>query len=296
LGTYLIIEGERVETADGSASHVLAVDTVGGKKLAKPITTVVMLAKGCLPPGRIVIRGYESGRTVGTPAGVEEQKEGAGSRVPFHFQRYFLVRSWDQPDGPMSMDTVARVRGVIPGRDDDWGNTEVPMGKLKLPLGTPVTVEGVAAKGAFKVNPTNTLVVDTVNGKKLEHPTSVVIQRLRGSLPQTGRVILKGYEGGAMIGGPPPGVPKREGEMLPQAMWQFYTSFVISSWVEPDGPVDMPWRLREPSQSPPPPPGVPGAPAPAAGEPLEKRLKRIRETQERLQKTREKAAATEKGD
>jgi hypothetical protein len=113
---------------------------------------------------------------------------------------------------------------------------DIPDGKLGFPLGKYLTIEGKAAEGGFKVNPTCTLVVDTVNGKKLEKPIGVILDPLKGSLPQTGRITVRGYESGRMIGLPGE-VSKAEEIMPPQAGWQFYRTFVITSWVQPKGPV-----------------------------------------------------------
>ena len=116
---------------------------------------------------------------------------------------------------------------------------DVPAGKLGLPLGTYLTVEGEAAKGGFKVNPTCTLVVDTVNGKRLQRPVGIVVEDLNidDPLPQHGRVVIKGYESGKMIGAPPGAIDaaKEAGKELavPQAGWQFYRFFILTSWVHP---------------------------------------------------------------
>jgi len=119
------------------------------------------------------------------------------------------------------------------------GQNDVPSGKLGFPLGTYLTVEGHAANAGFKVNPTCTLVVDTVNGKRLEQPMPVVVEDLNieNPLPQHGRVVIKGYELGKMIGTPPGAIEaaKEAGKdiALPQAGWQFYRFFVLTSWVQP---------------------------------------------------------------
>jgi len=119
------------------------------------------------------------------------------------------------------------------------GQNDVPSGKLGFPLGTYLTVEGQAARAGFKVNPTCTLVVDTVNGKRLAQPMPVVVEDLNteNPLPQRGRVIIKGYESGKMIGIPPGAVEaaKEAGKEIasPQAGWQFYRFFVLTSWVHP---------------------------------------------------------------
>ena len=143
-----------------------------------------------------------------------------------------------------------------------WGQSDVPSGKLGFPLGTYLTVEGQAAKAGFKVNPTCTLVVDTVNGKRLEQPVSIIVENLniKNPLPQNSRVVIKGYESGKMIGTPPGAIEaaKEAGRdiALPQAGWQFYRFFVLTSWVhpertkskngkvEPDGPANESQPIR----------------------------------------------------
>ena len=120
------------------------------------------------------------------------------------------------------------------------GQNDVPSGKLGFPLGTYLTVEGQAAKVGFKVNPTCTLVVDTVNGKRLQRPVTVVVEELnmKNPLPQQGRVAIKGYESGKMIGTPPAAIEaaREAGKdiAVPQAGWQFYRFFVLTSWVHPE--------------------------------------------------------------
>ena len=117
--------------------------------------------------------------------------------------------------------------------------SDVPPGKLGFPLGTYLTVEGEAAKAGFKVNPTCTLIVDTVNGKRLNQPAAIVVENLNieNPLPQQGRVVIKGYESGSMIGTPPGAIAaaREAGKdiALPQAGWQFYRFFVLTSWVQP---------------------------------------------------------------
>jgi hypothetical protein len=112
---------------------------------------------------------------------------------------------------------------------------DVCSGKFGHPLGTYLKIEGVRAekgKGAQ-----GALVVDTVNGKKLEKPIGIPIQNLEGSLPKDTRCVLRGYETGKMIGVPPAvfEAAKEEGKevSVPQAGWQFYVYFVALSAVEP---------------------------------------------------------------
>ena len=74
-----------------------------------------------------------------------------------------------------------------------------PGGFIKEQLGIYLTIEGVLYDGNGKVE-SNSLVVDTVDGKKLEKPILILVRNVR--LPAKTRCILKGYELGAMIGRP----------------------------------------------------------------------------------------------
>lgn len=75
-----------------------------------------------------------------------------------------------------------------------------PGGFLKNGLGVYVTIEGVLYSGEGKVE-SNSLVVDTVDGNKLEEPILILIKHVR--IPENVRCVLKGYELGAMIGNLP---------------------------------------------------------------------------------------------
>ncbi len=100
----------------------------------------------------------------------------------------------------------------------------IPTGLLGKPIGTYLTIEGVRAEEG-KVG-VNTLLVDTLNGKKLERPVAVWIDNVE--LPGKARYILKGYESGKWIG-TPPGVLKAIGGPGQQAAWQFSRYFVATS-------------------------------------------------------------------
>lgn len=115
----------------------------------------------------------------------------------------------------------------------------IPKGRLGHPLGTYLTIEGVRAE-AGKVG-TQTLLVDTINGKKLDEPIGVWIDNV-ASLPKGELCVIKGYESGKMIGTPPAAIEaaKEAGKdiTVPQAGWQFYRFFVMTSSVEPEGLVE----------------------------------------------------------
>ncbi|TAL27014.1 MAG: hypothetical protein EPN94_02145 [Nitrospirae bacterium] len=111
---------------------------------------------------------------------------------------------------------------------------DIPMGKLGYPLGTYLTIEGIGvrAEKGKKVG-VRTLLVDTVNGKKLESPVSISIEIENVDvLPKATRCILRGYESGKMIGVPFE-VARKEQVPMPAAMWQFFRYFIVTSVVEP---------------------------------------------------------------
>lgn len=75
-----------------------------------------------------------------------------------------------------------------------------PGGYLSPKLGEYMTIEGVPYAGKGKVE-ANSMVVDKVNGQKLEQPLTIVVRNVR--LPAKTRCVLSGYEDGEMIGVPP---------------------------------------------------------------------------------------------
>ena len=89
------------------------------------------------------------------------------------------------------------------GQDGD--NEKLPMqpsqptGHLGA-LGTYRTIEGELYAGNGKVE-SNTLVVDVVDGKRLDRQVHLLVKNTR--IPARVRCILKGYELGEMIGRPP---------------------------------------------------------------------------------------------
>lgn len=74
-----------------------------------------------------------------------------------------------------------------------------PSGYL-VALGTYFTIEGVLYDGGGKVE-SNTLVVEIVDGKRLDKPIQILVKNAR--IPPKVRCVLKGYELGEMIGRPP---------------------------------------------------------------------------------------------
>lgn len=120
-----------------------------------------------------------------------------------------------------------------------------PGGLLTDYVGVYLTIEGVRAEGG-KVE-SNTLVVDTVNGKKLEKPVSLLVRSLRGYLPPRQRCVIKGYESGEMIGTAPAvlDAAKEQGRTdveISQAIWRWRPYFVARAWPPPWGYRRSPYR------------------------------------------------------
>lgn len=124
-----------------------------------------------------------------------------------------------------------------------------PGGLLGDQLGKYLTIEGVKAEGG-KVE-TGTLLVDTVDGKKLDKPILVVIRSqvytlsridhpVSLALPTKERCVFKGFESGEMIGVPPAVVAAAEEQgrkdvpISPKA-YQWRPYFVALIVVEPKG-------------------------------------------------------------
>lgn len=123
-----------------------------------------------------------------------------------------------------------------------------PSGILGDQLGVYRTIEGSLSQG-LKVE-TGTLVVDTVDGRKLDNPIPLLIrgavivnhnlQPAKLSLPPKQRCILKGFESGQMIG-VPPAVSKAAEEQgwkevpMSPVPWLWRPYFVALVVIEPKG-------------------------------------------------------------
>ena len=128
----------------------------------------------------------------------------------------------------------------------DTAKPRQPGGLLDDQLGMYLTIEGVRSEGG-KVE-TGTLLVDTVDDKKLDKPIPLVIrgalvvdgnlQRASLSLPAKGRCKLKGFESGEMIGVSPAvsAAAQEQGwKEVPMSpvQWQWRPYFVALVVVEP---------------------------------------------------------------
>ena len=109
---------------------------------------------------------------------------------------------------------------------------KLPMGKLGYPIGTYLTIEGHRAKDNIKGGSKRNLLVDTVNGKKLQKSITMDIKLGRRYLPKDTMIRIRGYESGRMVG-KPHDPTKVEPEPLQQTTWHFYKYFVMTSCLEP---------------------------------------------------------------
>lgn len=137
--------------------------------------------------------------------------------------------------------------GQLPGaRITDSVKPRQPGGLLSDELGAYRTIEGSRLEGG-KVE-TGTLLVDTVDGKKLDNPITLVIRgavvvnhnlQVAGlSLPAKQRCILKGFESGEMIGIPPAVSAAAEEQgwkevPISQAVWRWRPYFIALVVIEP---------------------------------------------------------------
>jgi hypothetical protein len=129
--------------------------------------------------------------------------------------------------GPGGANVEASGPGIRPG---------IPVGILGVHLGQYVTIEGVRAEEGTFIG-TQTLLVDTIGGKKLEKRIHIWVNNLE--LPAKKRCVFKGYESGQMIGTPPAEIDaaKEQGRVagVTQAGWQWHPHFVVLIVVEPKG-------------------------------------------------------------
>ncbi|GAF84246.1 unnamed protein product, partial [marine sediment metagenome] len=135
--------------------------------------------------------------------------------------------------GCAKTEVVIKLQPALPGALA-WGvpkHPSIPMGRLGFPLGTYVTIEGHRIDG--KKTGTRTLLVDAMDGVKLDNPIRIGISNVRApGLPKEVRCIVRGYESGEMIG-VPLAVAKAENLPFPQKGWGFHRYFIVTSVVEP---------------------------------------------------------------
>lgn len=129
----------------------------------------------------------------------------------------------------LSCNGLAMAQQKLPTNDTSEASAVVPRGRLGFQLGTYLTVEGIKAERG-KIGD-RTLIVDTVNGQKLDKPINVPLEGVT-PLPSGVRCAVRGYETGEMIGVPAEAA-RKEGLPIQQAAWQFFRTFIVTSVVEP---------------------------------------------------------------
>ncbi len=154
--------------------------------------------------------------------------------------------------------TVPPALGQLPvlpgGPNTESVRPRQPGGILSDQLGVYRTIEGFRSEGSK--DETGTLLVDTVDGKKLDKPIPLVIrgavvvdhnlQPAGLSLPEKQRCKLKGFESGEMIGVPPAvsAAAQEQGwEEVPMSpkLWQWRPYFIALVVIEPK---DLEFRKR----------------------------------------------------
>lgn len=96
LGTYLTIEGIRAEKGKVGV-RTLLVDTINGEKIDTPIGIWIDNIESLPKEERCIIKGYESGKMIGTPDEVIEKENLSQSQARWQFYRYFIVTSVVEP-------------------------------------------------------------------------------------------------------------------------------------------------------------------------------------------------------
>jgi hypothetical protein len=139
---------------------------------------------------------------------------------------------------PMFLLSLVAVSGdpVVQTNQPALHTGDVPIGSLGAPVGSYLTIEGLRFDG-MKTG-FQTLLVDTVNGDKLNKPVAIGVENI-DALPKDVRCVLKGYETFQMVGPPPAyfAAAKEAGREVtrPQAGWQVRLFFMATSVVAPKG-------------------------------------------------------------
>jgi hypothetical protein len=112
------------------------------------------------------------------------------------------------------------------------GCVKPPIGSLGYLIGTYLTIEGHRYEPTDGLKrPGRILLVDTVQGNRLDVPVKLIIKNVdTDSMNTQTRWILNGYESGAWVGSPeglPPGTP------VEQHQFHFHRYFVVTSVESP---------------------------------------------------------------
>ena len=121
----------------------------------------------------------------------------------------------------------------------------VPSGLLGHPVGTYLTIEGVAGqtKGGIRV------LVEAVNGQSLS--SEIYIQVNSIYVTQKTRCKIKGYETGGMVGEPPAlkQLAPNRNIRFQQSQWQFWRYFVPMSIEYPEELSSQLTKMKDSPQS-----------------------------------------------
>jgi hypothetical protein len=228
MGTYLTLEGDMIRTKLFGTTFLISV--INGKKPAETrFIDIKNYEKLDLPlnKGR-VLNGYESGEMDGIPDEVIEAERifvAPSERKLWKFDKYFIVTSIVQPNNISNK--------PMPSVGTRSKETIIPIGKLGYPMGSFLTLEGVATEHPLFMGPG--FVVDSVNGRKLASSIMVVVEQNAKSprLPKGERCIIRGYESGEMIGEPEAVYKAENIQIRSQFGWQFYKCFMVTSVIQP---------------------------------------------------------------
>jgi hypothetical protein len=101
IGSYLTITGVRAERGKVGVK-TLAVDSVNGRKLDRPITIWLDNIEALPGSTPCVVKGYESARWIGTPPEVVAAT-GRVTQASWQLQRYFIVTTVVRPEGAIQV-------------------------------------------------------------------------------------------------------------------------------------------------------------------------------------------------
>lgn len=97
LGSIITVEGYRDEKAKGS--KYLLVDTIDGEKLKTPIPIWVESGEGLPSATRIILKGFETGKWIGTPDEFTAAYPEKGSdQMGWQFFHFFIVTTAIAPE------------------------------------------------------------------------------------------------------------------------------------------------------------------------------------------------------
>ncbi len=118
-----------------------------------------------------------------------------------------------------------------PSRVSPRHQIKTPVGLLGYRLGKLITIEGYRATGPRRV--THTLMVDTIEGQRLEEPLAIPVEHEQG-LPINTRISVRGYETGKWVGTPDEVVNSYPERGIAQVGLHFSHSFIVVDPITPN--------------------------------------------------------------